>query len=343
MVIALYSIIVFYAFIESGKRAVGKLKVLSLFVVFFAAYIAATNTTGDDYLNYLYKYRDLDSGKGRLISGYMEPGFQLAMVGAKIIGLDFTSFLLIYESIILFLIYAIVIKSGASFGLFFLLYFPKYFIKGNMSQIRATFIYGFVLWLLYWAVCGRRLRYYTMIFVGAAFHASGLIFIPFRKVLRRKYSRLQLAALIAISYLLGLFLPSLLDRLPEFGLLGRALHYLADGRAKIPLFGIEVIRRIVTIVIMLGLKDKIAKRAQLGQSLVNLYALSVSAYFLFIGIRIWAERFSAIFGIAEIMLFAMALRTFRKEERALVFVLIAIYAFVDLFLRGVPQYVGVWQ
>lgn len=318
-----------------------KIRPIIFFIcVLWGAFIAATNTTGTDYLSYTQIFNDINEKAPYTRMGHTEFGFQFSIYWAKRAGLSFTQFLFTYQLIALAILLVAFQKLSQLPFLCYLLYFPKFFVKGNMSQYRAALIYAFALWLIYYSIKNIRKGYYTLMGVGSFFHLSILIYLPFFKFIRTHISTKRIMVLLVVALFGSSVILLALTKAPAIPIIKRALFYLTDLRGSVPFLGIEIMRRIILIFFFLIIRPFLRSKLPHADALINTFVLSILVYIFFIHIRIWSERFSAVFGVVESVLLSATYLVFSKRDKPIGFLLLLMYGISDLLLRGVPTYVS---
>lgn len=237
-----------------------------------------------DYASYAGYYNYIINGQ---FSYFIEMSFVLI---AKI-----SNTILYNESIILFVIYAIIgvtLKAHAIrkiSPLFFyslVIYISNYFILHEMIQIRVGVASAFILLSLV-PLHDRSVKYFLLLIGFASFfHYTSIIFLSLWLLKSNKFNSIVYVSLIPLAYFLALFVDvaSIFNFisyfLPTNGIAEKVAGYSqgVQERFKINVFGIFPLTRIIVLLFFIFFVHKIQQYNKYFYILLKMYALGVFVY-----------------------------------------------------------------
>jgi hypothetical protein len=281
-----------------------------------------------DSLNY-YKTIDLPPSHFNILS--YEPFYWLVVyVNQILFNGSWASFLLffsfIYVSLSAYLIYKYSPSPFLSFLIFMLLFYPNF----GLIQIRDGVSIAFVWWAIFNLMEGKKIRFIIKTIIAILFHYTSIIFflvlfLNKKRINRKFYLLLPIFGLLLGKYVLNLEVFKLIvNYLPEFlKHKAQSYLYLLESQPEHILNQINILNSYVLFIILVYYVSLFTDRSNnYSIFFTKMVGFAIFFWFSFMNIPVFSFRFSNKFNTFLVFLIPYILNNFRKDERALIYLLL---------------------
>ena len=288
-----------------------------------------------DYLVYAGYYHQVVAGS---LSYFIEISFVYI---AK-----FSHFIINNNSIVLFIIYAIIGVSLKAYAInrlskFFLyslvIYVSNYFIIHEMIQIRTGIASALILLSIIPLYEKSLPKFITLITLATFFHYSSFIFLALVFLRKNSFNRVFYLFLIPFSYLLYFFLKSidlialLSNLIPFVGILDKLDTYGTGDEFGVNVFGLYPLIRLVILIFFVIFSHKIHQYNSYFYLHLKLYAIGVFSYVALSMYPLISVRIAYTLMLSEIIIIPTLIYVIKGFylPRLIIF----LYAFLAFFLN----------
>jgi hypothetical protein len=281
-----------------------------------------------DSLNY-YKTIDLPPSHFNFLS--YEPFYWLVVyVNQILFNGSWASFLLffsfIYVSLNAYLIYKYSPSPFLSFLIFMLLFYPNF----GLIQIRDAVSIAFVWWAIFNLMEGKKIRFIIKTVIAILFHYPSIIFflalfLNKNRINRKFYLLLPIFGLLLGKYVLNLEVFKLIvSYLPGFlKHKAQSYLYLLGSQPEHILNQINILNSYVLFIILAYYVSLFTYRSDnYSIFFTKMVGFAIFFWFSFMNIPVFSFRFSNKFNTFLVFLIPYILNNFRKDERALIYLLL---------------------
>lgn len=294
-----------------------------------------------DYHVYKAYFNEASSYSEYFSNTFREPSFIFIPVTLKKLGIYsewsvFTTFAIIGVLINFIAIY----KFSPYPAISILVFYSNYFVLHEMTQIRVGIACGFLLFSLEHVKNRNIVKFLIFILLGTFFHYTALIFIPVYFLNTQRISKVFYFMLLSASILLAIvnFGVQKLLYLFNFGMLQLKLDLYIGAHSDGTFQGINIFNALILINIIMGvfilLKIKVISTTEKYAILfIKLHFISLILFYMFSSLVVFAWRFSELFGIAQFVLFPMAIHSFKEKwaGQLLLILVAAIMFYLNVF------------
>jgi hypothetical protein len=298
----------------------------------------------ESYQNVFDFIHDLAGRDSGLFLSVIEPGFVgIVLLFRKIFQLNYVVPLMLFFAFSSVLVKVISIKKlAANPYLAILFYYSHYFLLHEMTQIRIGFASAFFFVALIFYLKENKLIYIFLILLATFFHYSAIMYLLVLLFDSKKFYKPLYIGVLAGAVILGLLRIPLLNYVGNFDLAvvsGRLSNYaniVESGKAQnMNVFNVLYLLNLATCLYFIFF---ISKGALLANKALVLFIkcniLSIFLLSLLSGVPSLAFRFSELFGLVSMFMYASLLQylPFEKKLNLLITILIAAVIFyVDVF------------
>jgi hypothetical protein len=327
----------FYLLLDREKLGLMPKYALYVPLLFLLSFTMAVTVEQFDIGTYNGIYDRLDAAPDEWAADmFPEWGYQyINYIANGVLGWSFEQFRFVYAFFVLTVVFFSISRLTHNHGLFFILYYPKYFLIGLISHSRSGFVNAFIFFAIDLAARGRYLRLLMMSLVLTQIHFSAILLnllsILSKFKLRLLYVLLCVPAGVVFSKIL---FPYMIEILGIIDL--RQLNYLVFEGEVGSMFGIEFVRRtaLIGVCAYLVFYDKITDEVE--SLTVKFFILSVFVYLGFHEARFIADRVGGMLGFVEPFLWIVFLQNhIFKANKLMAFVVVFGYACTDFLLRAI--------
>lgn len=332
-----FIVIVFYIAFDRERVSTVTKYILYLPLILLLSVTMAVTIEQFDIAAYSRIFNRLDTAPDSWrIDMFPEYGYQyLNYFFNGVLGWDFEGFRLVYAFAVLSILFFSVSRLTKEHGLFFLLYYPKYFLIGLISHSRSGFVNAFIFFAIDMAEKKKFFRLFLMSSLLSQIHFSAFILNIFTVLRFIKLRLFYVLLVVPLGLVFADFvLPFFLSLSSAFDI--RQLNYLLYDGEQPSLFGIEFIRRVALIVICAYIVYYKKIKDEAEALLIKIFMLSVFVYIGFYEAKFIADRVGGMLGFVEPLLWIIFLRNhFFKFNRRMVFCIVIGYALLDFFMRAI--------
>jgi hypothetical protein len=298
-------------------------RAIFLFVIAFVL-ILMCGFRGDidgDYWAYIISYNDAISNE---VSANMEFSYTaISRMADALVG-SFNGVLFFYALVSISLLTYIIIKYYNSNLYVFLVYYSFYFFLHPMTQIRGSIAASVVLLSLQFIYKKELWKFLLVVFLGAIFHSSSLLIIPFYFVVNNfKLKNYQAIIITIAAFIIGkVFRPfDLLVGLP----FGEELYVLnklemhkntLEGGVGNRTANVYIIMALLKLGFNIFLRYKaelLEERFKYFRTFLTVHFWGYIIYLLLSEMHLVSARIAELLGITEIFLIPMLIEMFRPK------------------------------
>ncbi|MFZ8805559.1 MAG: EpsG family protein [Candidatus Calescibacterium sp.] len=281
-----------------------------------------------DSLNY-YKTIDLPPSRFNFLS--FEPFYWLVVyVNQILFNGSWASFLLffsfIYVSLNAYLIYKYSPSPFLSFLIFMLLFYPNF----GLIQIRDGVSIAFAWWAIFNLMEGKKIRFIIKTIIAILFHYPSIIFflalfLNKNRINRKFYLLLPIFGLLLGKYVLNLEVFKLIvSYLPGFlKHKAQSYLYLLESQPEHILNQVNILNSYVLFIILVYYVSLFTYRSDnYSIFFTKMVGFATFFWFSFMNVPVFSFRFSNKFNTFLVFLIPYILNSFRKDERALIYLLL---------------------
>lgn len=267
---------------------------------------------------------------------FPEYGYQLInYLSNRFLNLSFEQFRFIYCISILLILFLFIRRYTSHFGLFSLLYYPKYFLIGVISHSRSGFVAPFILLIIDWVIKRRYWSIITLVLALSFIHRSVLIALLLIPLARIKLKTWMVIVIIPFSIVFSMYLSPLVS-----GILGsfdiRGTHYFdAFQYSQDDGFGIEMLRRALIVCFCLYMMIQNKVNDERLELIIKTFLISVFFYIGFFDAKFISDRVGGMFGFIEPLMLVLFFQAHLKSSNRIIFlIVISAYGILDFILRA---------
>lgn len=250
-----------------------------------------------------------------------EPAFVFIPVTLKKLGvysepLVFTTFSLIGVLVIL----TAIVKYSKFPALSMLVFYSNYFFLHEMTQIRAGIACGILIHSLKYVTQRNVLKFVLCILMASFFHYTAFVFLVVYLLNGEHLKRWVYASMLVFSIglaILGVGLENILQFF-NFGILTLKLDLYIGAHSDGTFHGINIFNALILLNVFMAILilitiNAIKKEEEYVVLFTKLQFISLTLFYLFSTLVVFAWRFSELFGIVQFLLFPMAIYSFKEK------------------------------
>lgn len=268
---------------------------------------------------------------------FPEYGYQyLNYLFNGVLGWSFEQFRLLYAFAILSVLFFSASRLTDKQGLFFLLYYPKYFLIGLISHSRSGFVNAFIFFAIDMAARKQYVRIAIMSFALMQIHFSAILLNGISILSKFKLHQVYVLGVIPFSIVFSKWLlPGVTDALNIFDV--RQLNYLVtDETVERGMFGIEFFRRLALVGVCAYIVAYKKIESQAEALIIQVFLVSIFFYIGFHEARFISDRVGGMLGFVEPMMWIVFMQNhFMPKNKMLAYVLVLAYVFLDFLMRAI--------
>ena len=252
-----------------------------------------------------------------------EPGFVVYTAICKMIIPDYFAWNAISTIIDLFLLYKILERYSTNHLLSLLVFFiiGATALEFNvLRNAKAIFIF---LYALRYIEERKMWKYFAAIFIACLFHMSSVLFFPLYFILDKKWPKWVLITLCVIGAMIMVlqfgFISNIVSRIPfaDESRLQHLASYLDDASSYQSIFG--NVERIITIIIVILLYDKLAKMNKGKYMFVNMYVLLYVSFSFCSESAVMVQRFQYMFIASFWIMYPLLIQYSKRKKNLLIY------------------------
>ncbi len=297
-----------------------------------------------DSLNYLNWFQTLNNFKITTFLIEKDPGFYILAKFVNYFDLGFSTLILIFSIISILIKFRIISLTHYAplIGIFFYLYFCKFYFVYDMTAIRGAVGIAFATLSIIMFLKEEKTKGLIFFICALAFHLSIIIFIPIIILISMKYefqSRFALLIIVASSILSALFTPTLLlsSGLDHFNRIAPYLNNTDQANQANIISSYFLLKIFLILGIALGFWDRLEL---LDRLTIYMSTLGVSISLIFMKNDTLALRFSELFSIFDIFTFLIPIFFLEKKWQSIyaIFILLCGSVFFISSLKIMQPY-----
>jgi hypothetical protein len=331
MFVILLIIFFFVSLFAFAKPDIFNRKIFMFYIAVILFFTAGLRPGVADYEVYerLYSY----SIKAILVQA--EPSFALI---AWIVKSTFDNVLflfIIYAFIGVFLKFKAIKELSLLWGFSILIYVGNFFIRHEMTQIRAGVATGFFLLSIKPLYEKDFKRFIIFTIAASFFHISSLLMLPIWILKNKKLNIFVYALSIPLTYIIVILgftsVTKIISIIPIGLVQQKYLAYSSDRQkaiAEINIFSIFHVGRCIIYYLLLWKYKLLASKNKYAILLIKIYCLSLISFLLLSNIPDIARRVNEYYGIVEIILFPMLI--YIIHQKTFIKITVMLFAFILL-------------
>lgn len=226
------------------------------------------------------------------------------------------------------------------------LYFLRFFFLRDLNQIRAGVALVIVLYNLDNIHNERTRKFYFYTILGALFHKTALLLIPFyylnKHINKKRDAKNWILLILFFSFLFSFvnvkeYLNQLIIEVFPSAM-SYTQGYLSESGN---VFSIIVLYQVVIFIIFLLNEKRLVEKQECYQTLRNMLFFSLLLLFVFNDFAILSSRLSTLFATSEILILSSFLFLFKQKFviKIFLFAFYAILFYINVFLRLGDNYI----
>lgn len=320
--------------------------ILSIIVLGFFAGLRGPEVARDyaSYQNVFDLIYQLSGRNDGVLLSVIEPGFAaIVLLFRSIFQLNYVLPLMLFFAFSTVLLKVISIKKlSINPYLVILFYYSHFFLLHEMTQVRIGFASAFFFVGLIFYLKGNKLVYIILILLATLFHYSAIMYLLLLLFDSKRFYKPVYIAILVASIVLGFLRIPLLNYLGNFDpatISGKLSHYASlveSGKAEdINVFNVLYLLNISScfyFIFFISSKNLIENKALLLFLKCNVISIFLLSFLS--GIPSFAFRFSELFGLVSIFMYASLVLylPFEKKINLLITVLIAgVIFYINVF------------
>lgn len=333
--LGLVFIVVYLLF--DGNKYIGRYKSFFYFPLFiFLSFALAITVDQFDigvYRNIYDKLSDIPSSWH--IDMYPEYGYQVINYISKVIfGLSFEQYRFLYSLVVLYLVYFMVKRYTQYQGVYYLLYYPKFYLVGLISHMRSGIVNPFIYLCIDLA---SRKKYVEIVLISvllSQIHLSAIfmLFFIFLDNIRLRY--VYILGVIPLSLLFYYYIfPEVNYYVNYLGV--RQVNYIFYEGERKSMYGFELIRRALIVVVVLYLYHYGKINERRDALVAKVFLLSIFVYIGFFDAKYISDRMGGMLSFVEPLIIIQFFQSHTRIGNSIyAYVFVVLYAMIDFALRA---------
>lgn len=271
-------------------------------------------------------------------NGFVEFGFHFLGIIVK----TFTGNGTAYFLFIAFLSFLFIYLSLEKYGFYPLVglavYMGRFLVGRNFCQIRAGLAIAIVIYGTQYITKQKLWKFLLVVLIAYQFHHSAILAVPlfFMNKIKIKHWHIYLG--IAVAFIAAAFFGGAIKNFVQGSdyINEMASSYVEEGSEKAysqTLANPMIYYQVMILFVFTYLEDKLKKISEHYYTIRNAYFISCVLLIVLVQYAILAGRTSTVFATYEMIMIPMLVMLFKKQNRALPFLLIGIVSSVFFYLN----------
>lgn len=272
--------------------------------------------------------------------GYTEMGFFYLTAFIKTFTSSQMLFLTAISALIMYFLYKFVDKYCA-FPLFALaIYLSRFYVGRNMMQLRACLAIAIIVYFTFLVIRKDRWKYLVVILVTYTLHHSAIVALPLLLLGKRKIKSSYIYWGIGVAFVLALFFGGAIRSWVQNSdyMMDMASSYIQEGSEKAfasDLSNPVIWYQVLVLFMFTFFEDKFSRLTPYYYVIRNGYFYCTFILIVMCQFAIVAARTSTIFATYEMVMVPIILTFFKKDVRAIPYIVLGI-AYAVLFYLNYP-------